>query len=295
MSKDSRLEKARALSAAVAYHQDLGAYEVPSQSNGGSYLVLPSEAGGYSCECPDNAEAGNECKHILAVRISLGELRAAPEPASSGQERPKRRRAARKAAARARAAAEAEEEEGDDGGSYLEPLLTVSRSISPDGYINSTRINVSFSIKGKSREEIEELALLALEIQESAIRRYYASANQTACAAQPTTGAEAKVQATATAPAGEAAARESAPAGNGAASDLKRGRLLGLLSNGRGKDALVVKLADGAYARAYGAEIDGLLRQAGLPRPEPGAKLALPVLVSVEKGRLTALAPAPAP
>lgn len=43
-------------------------YEVPSQSNNGTYLVnLQREF----CSCPDHAELGITCKHIYAVRFSM--------------------------------------------------------------------------------------------------------------------------------------------------------------------------------------------------------------------------------
>jgi putative transposase len=52
---------------------DENTYVVQSQSFGGEYMVISTE-GGWVCSCPDNTYRRVECKHLIAVKVSI-ELR----------------------------------------------------------------------------------------------------------------------------------------------------------------------------------------------------------------------------
>jgi hypothetical protein len=49
---------------------DEHSYEVRSQSGNGSYQIISTEFG-WACSCPDNQYRESDCKHIVAVQISL--------------------------------------------------------------------------------------------------------------------------------------------------------------------------------------------------------------------------------
>ena len=73
---DAREERGRVIAAKCSIRPRGALWEVPSQSNNGTYLVNTKR---NYCSCPDHAETGFICKHIFAVRFSLSKTEANPD------------------------------------------------------------------------------------------------------------------------------------------------------------------------------------------------------------------------
>jgi transposase len=66
--QETREIRAMAIAAQVNLVRGNGGWHVPSQSGGGTYVVDP-ELG--ECNCPDHETRGVECKHLIAVRMTI--------------------------------------------------------------------------------------------------------------------------------------------------------------------------------------------------------------------------------
>jgi len=81
MTTNLRMERGQAILSADGVRRiDENEYAVRSQSGNGEYQVISTEAG-WTCACPDHTYRTIECKHILAVKLSLS-LRQAVESAT---------------------------------------------------------------------------------------------------------------------------------------------------------------------------------------------------------------------
>ncbi|MDP8975402.1 MAG: transposase [Actinomycetota bacterium] len=67
---DKREMRALTITATTRLQPDNGCWKVPSQTGEGSYKVVVTNAGSWSCTCPDHEERLADCKHILAVEIT---------------------------------------------------------------------------------------------------------------------------------------------------------------------------------------------------------------------------------
>jgi hypothetical protein len=123
-----------------------------------------------ACNCPDfENHIGDpewRCKHILAV-LNQREKRERSEPSSGipqTQERP---------GSEPKASEPVEKKKSRQPRSGQQPLMTVKRSISPDGRINSVSVEFLNPIGGVSDEEIKQLAEKALRIQSEVVNNFF--------------------------------------------------------------------------------------------------------------------------
>jgi len=68
---DQRQAKAFHIAATTKLAPDNGRWTVPSQSGEGNYTVVITSAGTWTCTCPDHEERLADCKHIMAVEITV--------------------------------------------------------------------------------------------------------------------------------------------------------------------------------------------------------------------------------
>lgn len=66
--QETREIRAMAIAATTKLSRGRGGWHVPSQSNGGTYVVDPDLG---SCTCPDHELNAVDCKHLLAVRFTI--------------------------------------------------------------------------------------------------------------------------------------------------------------------------------------------------------------------------------
>ena len=66
----NRQEKAKEIVQTCTISKKGNAWVVPSQSGKGSYMVY-QRATGFVCNCPDYELRQSECKHCLAVQITI--------------------------------------------------------------------------------------------------------------------------------------------------------------------------------------------------------------------------------
>lgn len=68
------IERARAIAAESVSEAGTGSWTVPSSSGEYSYRIERGPRGGWSCTCPHYNRAHVQCKHILRVRLNVGDL-----------------------------------------------------------------------------------------------------------------------------------------------------------------------------------------------------------------------------
>jgi transposase len=68
---DQRQAKALHIAATTKLEPNNGRWKVPSQSGDGTYTVLVTSDGSWACSCPDHEERLADCKHIMAVSITV--------------------------------------------------------------------------------------------------------------------------------------------------------------------------------------------------------------------------------
>jgi len=68
---DKREMRALTIAATTRLAPDNGCWKVPSQTGEGTYRVVVTGAGSWSCTCPDHEERLADCKHIMAVEITV--------------------------------------------------------------------------------------------------------------------------------------------------------------------------------------------------------------------------------
>lgn len=68
---DQRQAKAFHIAATTRLECDDGRWTVPSQTGTGSYKVVVTAAGTWTCTCPDYEERLADCKHVMAVEVTI--------------------------------------------------------------------------------------------------------------------------------------------------------------------------------------------------------------------------------
>lgn len=68
---ERREMRALHIAATTQLEPNNGRWKVPSQSGNGTYTVLVTREGTWACTCPDHEERLLDCKHILAVEITV--------------------------------------------------------------------------------------------------------------------------------------------------------------------------------------------------------------------------------
>lgn len=68
---DQRQMRALHIAATTQLAPDNGRWKVPSQTGEGTYTVLVTRDGSWACSCPDHEERLLDCKHIMAVEITV--------------------------------------------------------------------------------------------------------------------------------------------------------------------------------------------------------------------------------
>jgi transposase len=68
---DGRQSRALHIAATTKLAASNGRWKVPSQSGNGNYTVLVTRDGSWACTCPDHEERLADCKHIMAVEITV--------------------------------------------------------------------------------------------------------------------------------------------------------------------------------------------------------------------------------
>ncbi|HEX7167542.1 MAG TPA: transposase [Acidimicrobiales bacterium] len=68
---DQRQARAFHIAATTKLEPNNGRWRVPSQTGTGTYTVLVTRDGSWTCSCPDHEERLLACKHIMAVEITV--------------------------------------------------------------------------------------------------------------------------------------------------------------------------------------------------------------------------------
>lgn len=68
---DGRQSRALHIAATTKLAPSNGRWKVPSQTGNGTYTVLVTREGTWACTCPDHEERLLDCKHIMAVEITV--------------------------------------------------------------------------------------------------------------------------------------------------------------------------------------------------------------------------------
>lgn len=68
---DQRQSKAFHIAATTKLEPNNGRWRVPSQTGTGTYTVLITRDGSWTCSCPDFEERLQPCKHVMAVEVTI--------------------------------------------------------------------------------------------------------------------------------------------------------------------------------------------------------------------------------
>lgn len=162
--------KERAENGALVASKTEDGYRVYSLHNPSNIYLVKQEGERWTCTCPDfefhKTDTAWRCKHILAV-APWNRKEAAPSPVNAAE-------------APAEAAAPAEPEKPSARKRKTQEQLvppvpvhmTMKRSVSPDGRINSVSVEFSIPVSDMTGAEIKTKALTTLQLQRDIVASF---------------------------------------------------------------------------------------------------------------------------